>query len=190
MVRQVLIESAGPAVDRVLFSPNAAGPDRPAGLLNGIAALTPTAAGGGNNKNQVLVDDLQLIATAVAPVAGNGNIVLVASPDAAVAMVLRLPTSVTWPVLTSASLAARTVIAVAANAVVSAVEGAPRIDANAHAEIHRETVPAEIVDIGGVMAQPVASVFQMDEVALKMRWQITWALRDPRGVAWMTGVNW
>src|SRR5262249_19777446 len=125
LIRQALIESTGPAIDKVLFSASAAGTDRPAGLLNGIAGLTPTASGPA--KGEVLVDDLQKLATAIAPVSGNGNVVLVASPDAAAALVMRLPSSVEWPVLTSASLEARTVIAVAANAVVSAVEGAPQI---------------------------------------------------------------
>jgi hypothetical protein len=40
------------------------------------------------------------------------------------------------------------------------------------------------------VARPVGSVFQTDEVALRMRWPISWALRDARGVAFMTAVNW
>jgi hypothetical protein len=103
LVRQVLVESCGPAVDNVLFSAGAAAADRPAGLLNGIAGLTPAAAG---VKAQAIVDDLQALGSALAPVAGNGQIVLVASPDVAVALALRL-LSQSWPVLTSASLSPR-----------------------------------------------------------------------------------
>ena len=44
LVRQVLIESVGPTIDKQLFSANAARAG-PAGLLNGISGLTPTAAG-------------------------------------------------------------------------------------------------------------------------------------------------
>src|SRR5262249_42398862 len=187
LIRQALIESTGPAIDKVLFSASAAGTDRPAGLLNGIAGLTPTASGPA--KGEVLVDDLQKLATAIAPVSGNGNVVLVASPDAAAALVMRLPSSVEWPVLTSASLAARTVIAVAANAVVSAVEGAPQIDARQETELHRETNPQPIVS-GGGFATPVGSMFQTDQVALRLRWPISWALRASNGLAWMTNVNW
>jgi len=188
LVRQVLIESTGPAIDKVLFSANPAAADRPAGLLNGIAALTPAAAG--SAKGEILVDDLQKLAGAVAPVAGNGGVVIVASPDAAVALSLRLSERVSWPVLTSTSLAARTVIAVAANAVVSAVEGSPMIDSSTQSSVHRETVPAELVDVGGTLARPVASLFQMDEVALRLKWPISWALRTSGAVAWMQGVNW
>jgi hypothetical protein len=41
----VLLENVGPALDAAMFSDTAAvTEERPAGLLNGIAALTPTAA--------------------------------------------------------------------------------------------------------------------------------------------------
>src|SRR5262249_1235180 len=154
LVRQVLIESTGPGIDKVLFSTSAAvAGERPAGLLNGIAGLTPAAAG--PSKGEILVDDLQKLATALGPISGNGNIVLVASPDAAAARVLRLPQTVQWPVLTSSSLAARTVIAVAANVVVSAVEGAPVIEARTAPAIHMADPAAPVVDIGGISAQPV-----------------------------------
>src|SRR5262249_2749158 len=145
----------------------------------------------GPPKGEVLVDDLQKLATAIAPVSGNGNVVLVASPDAAAALVMRLPSSVEWPVLTSSSLAARTVIAVAANAVVSAVEGAPQIDARQETELHRETNPQPIVSGSpAVVSTPVGSLFQTDQVALRLRWPISWALRASNGLAWMTNVNW
>jgi hypothetical protein len=186
LVRQVLIESTGPTIDKVLFSTAAAGAGPP-GLMNGIAGLTPTPTG---EKSQIIIDDLQQLALAVAPVAGNGNIVLVASADAAVALQLRLYKSVEWPVLTSASLAPRTVIAVAVNALVAAVEGTPVIEASTQAEFHRDSVPQEIVTAGGVVATNVGSVYQTDAVALRLKWPISWALRDARGLAWMTGVNW
>jgi hypothetical protein len=187
LVRQVLIEAAGPAVDKVLFSANPAGSDRPAGLLNGIAGLTPAAPG---EKSQIIVDDLQALTLAIAPVSGNGDFVLVASADAATALRLRLPTSVQWPVLTSAALPPKTVIVVALNALVSAIDGTPQIDASSEAEFVRNTVAAEIVTVGGTIGQPIGSLFQTDSVALRLRWPISWALRDPRGLAFMTAVNW
>jgi hypothetical protein len=186
LVRQVLLESTGPTVDKAVFSTSAAGA-APAGLLYGISGLTPAT---GTDKNQIIVDDMQALATAVAPVASNGEIVLVASPDVAVALKLRLYNTVMWPVLTSGSLAAKTVIAIAVNAVVSAVEGAPTIEARQDVEMHFETNPAEIVTAAGTVATPVGSMFQKDAVALKLRWPISWALRNLTGVAYMTGVNW
>jgi HK97 family phage major capsid protein len=190
IVRNTLVEATGPGLDKVLFSTTAAASDRPAGLLNGITPLTPSTGGTGTNKTQAIVDDLQTLATAIAPVAGNGDIVLVASPDAAVALVLRLPASVDWPVLTSASLAARTVIAVAAKAIVAAIDGAPTIDAKQEVGAHFADPASEIVDVGGIRATPVYSTFQKDEVALRLRWPISWVLRTPTGISWMQNVNW
>jgi hypothetical protein len=186
LVRAVLVESVGPVIDKVLFSTAAAGAGPP-GLMNGISALTPASAG---TKSEIIIDDVQQLVLAVAPVAGNGNLVLVASPDAAAALALRLYNSLAWPVLTSAALAAKTVIAIALNALVAAVEGAPQIDASTQTEFHRDSVPQEIVTVGGVVATNIGSMFQTDAVALRLRWPISWALRDARGLAWMTGVNW
>ena len=167
LARQVLAEACGPALDSILFSAAAATPDHPAGLLNGIAALTPSAS---TEKAAALVDDLQALATAIAPVAGNADIVIVAAPAQAVALALRVPAQLAWPILSSASLAAGVVIAIAASAVVSAIEGPPQIDASQHAELHRDTSPGEIVTAAGTIAQPIGSIFQTDQVALRLRW--------------------
>jgi hypothetical protein len=186
LVRQVLVESTGPSIDAVIFSNNAAGAG-PAGLLYNIAPLTPTAPG---EKAQIIIDDLEKLATAVAPVAGNGEITLIGSPDVAVAMKFRTYGTVLWPVLASASIPSKTVIAVAAKAVVSVVEGAPEITASTEAEFHRETNPQEIVTSTGTVAVPVGSMFQTDSVALRLRWPISWSLRTSAGISWMSGVNW
>jgi HK97 family phage major capsid protein len=188
LVRQVLVESTGPALDAAVFSVSAATASQPAGLLNGITPLTPAAAG--QSKSEILVDDLQKIATALGPVSGNGGIVLIGSPDTAAALKMRLPSNVEWPVLTTNSLAAKTVVGVAAAAVVSAIQGVPVIDASTESEIHYSDTPGEIVDVGGVRAAPVGSLFQTDNVGLRLKWPISWALRDSRGIAYMLNVNW
>jgi hypothetical protein len=78
------------------------------------------------------------------------------------------------------------VIAIAPAAVASAIDGAPQIDARQETGIHMADPASPAID----GATPVGSTFQTDSVALRLRWPISWALRDPRGVAWMTGVNW
>jgi hypothetical protein len=187
MVKQVLVESTGPALDKVLFSTNAAASDRPAGLRYGIAGLTPAASA--SAKDQIIVDDLQALATAIASVSGNSNIAIVASPDAAVALQMRVFRE-EWPVLVTAQLPAKTVIMVAVNAIVSAVEGPPQIEASSQTAFVRDTVPQEIVTAGGTPATSVGSVYQTDQALLKLRWPISWALRSGSGLAWMTSVNW
>jgi hypothetical protein len=185
--RQVLIESVGAGLDRVLFDANAGDATRPPGLLYNLPPLTPAAAG--PSKGEVIVDDLQTLGAAIAPVAGNNNVAIVASIDAAIAVRMRL-LSLEWPVFSSASLPPKTVIMIALAALVSAVEGLPQVDASAHASVNFETVPQPLVDVGGVVARPIASVYQTDLVALRLRWPISWALRDPRAIAWMNSVNW
>ena len=112
------------------------------------------------------------------------------APAQAIALALRIPSELAWPILTSASLAAGTVICVAASAVVSAIDGPPLIDASQHAELHRDTTPGEITTAAGTIAYPVGSLFQTDEVGLRLRWPVAWGLRSPTGIAWMSGVSW
>jgi hypothetical protein len=187
IVKQMLIESTGPALDAVMFSSAAATAAAPAGLLNGIAALVPSAATG---KTDALLEDLQALATAVAPAAGNSQIVVIAAPAQAVALALRVAAPLPYNVLTSASLAEDTIIVVAAAAVVSAVEGAPAIDLSSQASWHLDSVPGEIVDIGGVYARPVASSFQSDTIGLRLKWPISWGRRANNAIAWMQNTNW
>jgi len=187
LTKQALVEAVGPGLDAILFDTNAATATRPAGLRAGIAGLTPAASA--SAKDQIIVDDLQALTLAVAPVSGNNSAVIIASPDAAVALRLRVLRE-DVPILTSSSLAARTVIMCVPSAIVSAIEGAPVIDASNVSEVHRETVPADIVGSPGTVAVPVTSIFQTDETGLRLRWPISWALRDSRGLAWMTNVNW
>jgi hypothetical protein len=187
LLRAMLVEATAPAIDKNLFSANAGDAIRPAGLLNGIA---PLAASSATDKIEALSDDLQSIAKALAPVSGDGNIVLCASPAQAVAIRTRPAGQPGWPVLMSAQIADKTLIGVAANALVSAVERAPQIDASKEAEIHYETNPQPIVGSGGVVATPVGSVYQTDSVALRVKLPVTWALRDARGICWLQNVVW
>jgi Phage capsid family len=182
LVKQALVEACGPALDAQLFSANAATADAPAGLLNSIAPLTPAAAG---EKQGAVVDDLQVLIRTVAPVAGNSDIVIVAAPAQAVAIALRIPREVPYGLLTSTTVPDRTVIAVAANSLVSAVEGVPQVDAATSPELHMETAPGAIGTSG-----VVASIYQSDKVALRLRWNLSFALRSSAGLAWMQNVNW
>jgi hypothetical protein len=182
LVRMVLLDACGPAIDKQLLSTTAAAADRPAGLLAGITGLTPTTGGG----EAALIGDIKQLAAAVAPVAGNSPIVIVGSPDVSVGLRLWLRQAPEWPILTSTGLAPKTIIAVAVNAVVSAVEGAPVIDARREAEFQSDTAP--VAD--GSLGTPRYSMFQKDSVALRLLWPISWCLRTPTAVAWMSPVTW
>jgi Phage capsid family len=185
LMRAALTESVALGLDKVLLSNQAAVPGlHPAGLLNGIAALTPTAAGGG--KTDAMAGDVQLLLTAIAPVAGSGWMII-ASPAQAAALGFRLAQQVP-NVVTSSALAAGTVIAIAPRAFVSVIE-APRVDSSIEALLHMDDNPAAIANGGGVSA-PARSLFQTNSVGLRVIAPASWGLRAPNAVAWMSGVSW
>jgi hypothetical protein len=153
----------------------------PAGILYDVASLTPAAAG---VKSEIVVDDIAALVTAVSAVSGNSEILLIGGPDTATGLRLRLYQPAPWTILTSTNLPARTVVAIAANAIAAVVESPPQVSVSTQAELHRADPASELVEIGGVLAKPLGSTMQADLVALKVRWPLSWCVRDPRGVAW------
>jgi hypothetical protein len=185
LTRDALLNSSGPSLDRRLFDsqPGVAGL-RPPGLLYGITPITAAGASGG--KDDAMKDDLQAIVSAVAPVAGNGSIVIIAAPAQAVAINLRTLGTFSYDVLTSTQLPNGVAIAVATNAIVSASGDAPQIDVTKVASVQLNDSPTGDLLSGG----HVIAAFQTDVVGLRLRWPLSWQVRDPRGIAYVTGVSW
>jgi hypothetical protein len=185
LMRAALTESVAVGLDKVLFSNQAAVPGlHPAGILNGIAPLTPTAVTGG--KTDAMASDIELLLTAIGPVAGSGWMVVAAVPQT-VSLQFRLAQQVP-NVVASSALAAGTVIAIAPRAFVSVIE-APRVDSSIEAVLHMDDAPAAIANGGGVAA-PARSLFQTNSVGLRVITPASWGLRAAGAVAWMSGVNW
>ena len=180
IVRSALTESAAIGLDKALFS-NAASVAglRPPGLLNGIAPLTPAGAGAG-----AMNADLTALLAAIAPVAGAGFMIVAAPAQAATiqfGLVGERPS-----VRASAGLPAKTVIAIATQAFAGVLE-TPRVEASSDAVLHMEdTNPTEI----GNTSAPTRSLWQTNSIGLRMIMPVSWGLRSPTGVAWMSAVNW
>ena len=84
-------------------------------------------------------------------------------------------------------VAANLVIAVALNAVASAGgSDPPQIESNRDTLLYEDDAPGPD---DGTLKAPTRSLFQTDAVALKIRLPISWALRDPRGVAWLSSIG-
>jgi HK97 family phage major capsid protein len=182
IVTQALIDSTAPALDSYLFDNVAATPGlRPPGILNGV---TPIAASTSTTKLEAMDDDLSALVAAIAPYAGNGSIAFVASPPQATRIALRAEDT-PGDVLMSAALAAGTCIAIATNSLVSAIEPV-QIDAAKSAVLFRDDTNPQPPGTAG----PVGSLWQTDCAALRMRLPATWALRDSRAVAVVTGAKW
>jgi hypothetical protein len=183
LLQAALIESAGPGLDAVLFDANAGDSVRPPGLRYGLSSLTPATGGG----DAAMVSDATALANAVT--VATDDLVYVAARPQANALRIRGTREFPYPVLMSSQLASGVVLAIATRALAAALE-APLVDASRQAEIHRADPAAELVTAGGVVASPIASSYQTDTVAIRLRQPVSWALRASGAVAFVSSTTW
>jgi Phage capsid family len=188
MVRDALTRSAALALDTALLDANAATTARPAGLRYGIAASSASVL---TDPTEAMLHDVATLAGAVAPVAGNAPITLVANPVRAMMLRLRAPRELPVAVLASSAIAAGDLLAIAPAALVSAV-GNVQVEANRDATVHMFDPAAAIAVPGSpnVISAPVRSMWQSDTVSLRLLLIASWGLRDARGLAWLTATGW
>lgn len=190
VVRNTLAGSIGAATDAAMLDDAAADTSRPAGLRNGIAALTASAA---TPASEALAEDVADLVAAVAGVAANSPIMLVASPKQAARLRLWMRSVLPpYEVLASSGLADGVVVAIASNAVVSASNPLPRFDVAREPLLHMDTEPTAIGTAGTppTVAAPTRSLFQTDTIALRLIMEVSWGLLDANGVAWMESTTW
>jgi len=143
-IRGAMSEGISADLDVLLFDANPATAIRPAGLRNGVSGLTPTAGG----TDGALTTDLVALITAVKPVAGS-QIALVCSPDNYLKLLLRPNSNFPYPILESSGLPAKTVLAVAVNALAVAFGDEPSFTISDSATYHMEdTTPQQLVAAG------------------------------------------
>lgn len=205
LLRNAIQEDTAISLDAVLLDSNAATAVRPAGILNGVAGLTPTAGGG---FTALVADIKQLTNALLTGTAGNvrspawlmnpaqaNSIGLVAAPGAGVFPFrdeIGAGRLGGWPVIVAGTVPAGTVIVVDAADYVSVSDG-PRFEISDQATLHMEdTTPTDISTAGtpAVVAFPAKSMFQTDSLALRLILPINWALRRTGVVAWVAGVTW
>jgi hypothetical protein len=181
LIGDALMRSAGCALDDTLFDVNPATAARPAGLRNGIAALTAS-----NNADSVeaFAEDLTSLINAVSSVGQNGPYLIVVSPGRAVSMALRFIFEASNVVVLGTNSIGGDMLAIAPAALVAALDPAPHVEVATAAALHMDSVPSAVPTAG-----PRKSMYQTDSLALKIRWPVSWALRDPRGISWLTP-NW
>ena len=184
LVTDALTRATSLAIDAALFDAIAGDDVRPAGLRYGIAARTASAT---TDSDEAMIEDMVTLAASVSVI--GGPIMLIASPERAVAMSLRARRELPFAILGSAAVAADDLIAVAVNGLASAVDAAPEIEASKLATVHMSDTPVPIADAASTVAAPTRSLWQSDTVGIKIRFNASWALRDPRALAWTT-VSW
>jgi hypothetical protein len=187
-----------------LIDANPATVIRPAGLLNGVAAIPATSGGG----IPALVGDLVGVIGAIST-ATYGNVRspvwLVNQTDMLRAGLLsaantgifpfrdeiKAGTLATIPYIDSANVPSKTMILVDAADFVVVGGDAPRMEMSDQATLHMEdTTPLELVASPSTVAAPQRSLFQTDSLALRMVLPLNWLQRRAGTVAWVQNVTW
>jgi hypothetical protein len=189
IVQDLMDDAAARELDASLFSDAAASSIRPAGILNGVSALTPETGGGLN----AAVGDVGNLVGAIHTSGGGTDIVLIASPAQAVRLKMLAGAAFDVPVIPAPSLVAGTVIAIEVGAFVSGFVDVPQVDIGREALIHWEdTAPAAIGTSGtpNVVAAPTRSGFQTDTYSLRLILRAAWAMRGDGLVQFVEEVTW
>lgn len=204
ILRQLIMDDTGVAVDTVFIDNVAVSSIRPAGIRSGVSGLTPTAGGG----FAALVADLKAMVGALAAVNAMGSLVWIMNPVQQIAISLTQNAGGDFPfqadinanrllgygVVISSTVPAGMVILINADDLMVVQGDTPRFDVSDQATLHFEdTTPLQITtgaQGSAVAATPVRSMFQTDSLALRMILPMNWALRRAGSVAWVTGVTW
>lgn len=183
----LLKRDAARSLDAAIFANTAATTSASAGLLHGVTPLPATVA---DTLEDMMIEDLANLASVVTT-AGGHDVVFVAAPQQAAAAAIRKPELAAriWP---SPALAAGTVVALDPAAFVSGFDPLPVIDSSADTVVHMEDdTPAQIGSAGDppVAAAPARSMFQTDTVAVRLIFEMAFALGAPT-IASVERVRW
>jgi Phage capsid family len=178
IIGEALTRAAALALDAALFDSTAASAARPAGIRQGVVALTASSS---TDLVEAAFEDVAALINAVSTVGGRGPFVLVAGAGRAASMSGRLELDENFVVLPSTAVG-NDLIAIAPAGIAAAI-APPQLELSNHATVHLEdTSPADL----GTSPAPVKSMFQTHSYALKSRLPATWVVRDSRAVAWLT----
>jgi Phage capsid family len=184
LISDALVRSMGLGLDSVFFGNAAAVTNtQPAGIRNGIST---SAASASTDPFGGFFEDVSTLINAVSAVGGNGPFILVTSAGRLVSGQGRFPgkdegsAPLIIPIASS-QLGSDIMIAIAPQGLVAALSAEPEIEAGNAATIVMDTAP-----VTPDTTQPTKSMWQTNSIALKVRWPVTWALRDSRAVAWLT----
>jgi hypothetical protein len=181
IVRALLTEASGLALDAAIFSATASSAVRGGGLFVG---LTPIAASTGAGFD-ACGSDLGALAADIGSRGGGANLFFVAAPAQATAIHFYSPGGeVEARTAASAGLPNKTVAAIEPASLAVAIS-APEFSVSNVATIMQDDSGTGVWPTG----TPVKSMFQMDGIALRMDLWADWAMRAPH-VAVMNSVAW
>ncbi|WP_193760222.1 phage major capsid protein [Bradyrhizobium yuanmingense] len=198
IVRQAILEDTAKVLDPILLDATAVSSARPAGLLNGVAAVATGFAGG---DYQAVREDIKALLAPFVTADGVDNIVIIMNPTQGLSLSLmegpvgdpnwleRIKERVTF--LESTNATAGRLIALRASDFAGA-GGNPDFDVSEQATIHMEdTTPLEIVSgTGPTTADPVRSLWQTNSIGVRMMMDVSWVMRRTGMVQWINGTSW
>lgn len=186
VIGRVLADVANRDIDATAFGTAAADAVKPAGLLHGLTPLTAATAG-----PDAMAEDLGALAGAIGAAGIDAsNVVYVAGPREATIIKVKASIKFDNSVLTTLGLPAKTVACFAPAGVASGYQDAPAIETSNEAVFHLEdTTPADIASAGGVLADPVKSMFQTDLIAIRVRANCAWVCATGAAQV-ISAVNW
>ncbi len=199
-IRSMMADDTAIALDTVLLDANPATATRPAGLRNGVAGLTATSGGGFN----ALVGDIKQLMTVLVTANSLRSPTFIMNPVDVMSIALTqnaggdFPfaadaangTLQGYPILTSTTQTAKSIILVDAADFFSATGDDPRFDVSDQAVLHMEDTAPQQIGVSGSATNPIRSMFQTDSIALRMMLDVNWAMRRTGVVAWVSGVTW
>jgi Phage capsid family len=176
----MLREDVAATLDSALFDDTAAGATRPAGLLNGITPIDPSTA---TSARDQMVEDFANLGGAIADLGGNGeNLIFICSPRQAIFARLNFISNEQITIWSTPALADGDIIAIQADAFVSAFAAEPTITLAKEATLVMSNPAGELVPATGgvsVIADPVSSLFQQDLVGIRILLPCSWCVRAP-----------
>ncbi|TPM41552.1 phage major capsid protein [Mesorhizobium sp. B2-3-4] len=201
LLRQEIRNDTAETVDTLLTDANAGSTTRPAGLLNGVAALTASTDGGW----AAIMQDIDTLAAPFDAAKAGRQLVLLMNkrearklaftpgPDKVLGSMRQILTESGITPISSVNVPAGRLIMIDAADFATSADDQPVFDVSEEAVFHAEdTSPQQISTAGApnVVAAPVISMFQTASIALRMLMDMTWAMRRAGMVQWIDGADW
>lgn len=201
LVRQAILEDTAVILDAAIIDTGALSTARPAGLLNGLAAV---AVGFGGGDFQAVVEDFKALLAPFYTANAADNITVLMNPAQGLSLSMMPgpgPASSigTWAtpltsrlnIIESTTVPAGRLIAIRNSDFATAMGDAPEFDISEQATVHMEdTTPLEIVATAPTVADPVRSFFQTATIGVRMLMDISWIMRRTGMVQWVNGTSW
>jgi hypothetical protein len=180
LISDTLIRSSALAIDAAFFDNAAATTARPAGIRNGISTTTAS-----NNADPfaAFLEDIGALVNSVSVVGSKGPFIIVANAGRAVTIALRYVSEADMVIPVAAAGVGNDIIVIAPQAIAAAFSSDPDVEVAKAGTLVMDSGPT--VPVAGTTG-PERGLYQTDTIALKVRWPISWVVRDTRGVAWTT----